>query len=119
MTRFKILYLAYGKVLSLSIAMIVGVLLPQIHVMAFLVRYLLMVMLFFAFLDLRIQLKNFGPGVWRVLLANIVIAFLTYGVISLFNHDLAVAGFLTGISPTATASPVLISFIGGQVPFVV
>jgi BASS family bile acid:Na+ symporter len=117
-SQLKRLYDAYGKVFALIIAMALGVLLPQIQVLSFLIRYLLMVMLFFAFLDMHIQFKTFRQGVWRVLLANLAVAFLGYGVLSLFDHNLALSAFLTGIAPTATASPVLISFVGGEVPFV-
>ena len=110
---------AYGKVLALIVAMICGVLLPQLHVLSFLVRYLLMIMLFLSFLDLQIQPSTFRQGVWRVLVANLAVAFLAYALLSFFDHKLALTGFLTGIAPTATASPVLVGFVGGQVPFVV
>lgn len=118
-SQFKELYIAYGKVFALIATMTLGVLLPQLHALSFLVRYLLMIMLFLAFLDLQIDFKTFRQGAWRVLLANLAIAFLTYGILSFFDHDLALTGFLTGIAPTATASPVLVSFVGGQVPFVI
>ncbi len=110
---------AYGKVLALVVTMILGVLLPQLHVLSFLVRYLLMIMLFLSFLDLQIQFSTFRQGVWRVLLANLVVAFASYAVLWFFDHDLALTAFLTGIAPTATASPVLVSLVGGQVPFMV
>ncbi len=117
--NFKELYAAYGKVFALVITMILGVLLPQFHVLSFLVRYLLMVMLFLAFLDLKIEFSTFRQGVWRVLVGNLAVAFASYGMLSFFDHDLALTAFLTGIAPTATASPVLVSLVGGQVPFVV
>jgi len=98
-------------------AMICGVLLPQLHLLSFLVRYLLMTMLFLSFLDLQIQPGAFRQGVWRVLAANLTVAFLAYALLSFFDHSLALTGFLTGIAPTATASPVLVGFVGGQVPF--
>lgn len=117
--QFRKFYNAYGKVFALIVTMILGILLPQFHVFSFLVRYLLMIMLFLSFLDLQIQLSTFRQGVWRILVANLMVAFLAYVLFSLFEHDLALTAFLTGIAPTATASPVLISFVGGQVPFVV
>jgi len=117
--NLKKLYAAYGRVFALIVTMTLGVLLPQLHVLSFLVRYLLMVMLFLAFLDLQIQFSTFRQGIWRVLLANLAVAFISYAILSFFDHDLALTAFLTGIAPTATASPVLVSFVGGQVPFVV
>jgi hypothetical protein len=41
-----------GKGLSLLLIMLLGDLVPQAHGLTFLIQYLLMVMLFFAFLDL-------------------------------------------------------------------
>lgn len=119
MTIFRHFLGAYGKVLALIATMILGVLLPQLHVLSFLVRYLLMIMLFLSFLDLQIQFSTFRQGVWRVLLANLVVAFASYGALWFFDHNLALTAFLTGIAPTATASPVLVSLVGGQVPFMV
>jgi BASS family bile acid:Na+ symporter len=119
MTIFRHFLGAYGKVLALIATMILGVLLPQLHVLSFLVRYLLMIMLFLSFLDLQIQFSTFRQGVWRVLLANLVVAFASYGILWFFDHNLALTAFLTGIAPTATASPVLVSLVGGQVPFMV
>ncbi len=116
---FRQVFRAYGKVLALIATMILGVLLPQLHVLSFLVRYLLMIMLFLSFLDLRIQPGTLRQGIWRVLIANLAVAFLAYALLSFFDHDLALTGFLTGIAPTATASPVLVGFVGGQVPFMV
>jgi bile acid:Na+ symporter, BASS family len=116
---FRQVFRAYGKVLALIATMILGVLLPQLHVLSFLVRYLLMMMLFLSFLDLRIQPGTLRQGIWRVLIANLAVAFLAYALLSFLDHDLALIAFLTGIAPTATASPVLVGFVGGQVPFMV
>lgn len=116
---FQQFFRAYGKVLALLAAMICGVLLPQLHVLTFLVRYLLMTMLFFSFLDLQIHLSMFRRGVWRVLAANLTVAFLAYVLLSFFDHNLALTAFLAGIAPTATASPVLVGFVGGQVSFMI
>lgn len=119
MPHLRQFFRAYGKVLALIVTMILGVLLPQLYVLSFLVRYLLMIMLFLSFLDLQIQFSTFRQGVWRVLAANLAVAFLAYALLSLFDDNLALTAFLTGVAPTATASPVLVSFVGGQVPFVV
>lgn len=107
-----------GKVFALVITMVLGVFLPQLYVFTFLIRYLLMLMLFFAFVDMQLRLETFRLGIWRILLANLAIAFLSYLLLSYRDPDLAVTAFLTGIAPTATASPVLISMIGRHVPFV-
>ena len=49
----------YGKVIALLLMMVLGVLLPQFHIFSFLIQYLLMAMLFFAFLDMDIHPQSF------------------------------------------------------------
>ena len=108
-----------GKGLSLLITMLVGALVPQAHVFSFLVQYLLMVMLFFAFLDIEFRPESFQKSVLWVLLANVVIAFTCYAVMLPFDLTLALSAFMTAIAPTAIAAPVIISFIGRKVEYVV
>jgi hypothetical protein len=50
--QMKNLLQVYGKVLALLLTMLVGAFLPQFHTFSFLIQYLLMAMLFFAFLDI-------------------------------------------------------------------
>jgi len=80
------------------------------------IQYLLMVMLFFAFLDIEFKLQK---SVLWVLLANVVVAFIAYWVLVPFNLMLALAAFMTAIAPTAIAAPVIISFIQREVEYVV
>ncbi len=105
-----------GKGLSLLFTMLVGALIPQGHVLSDWIQYLLMVMLFFAFLDIEFK---FRKSVLWVLLANVVVAFVVYMVLVPFNLMLALAGFMTAIAPTAIAAPVIISFIQREVEYVV
>ena len=105
-----------GKGLSLLFTMLVGALIPQGHVFSDWIQYLLMVMLFFAFLDIEFK---FQKSVLWVLLANVAVAFIVYVVLAPFNLMLALAGFMTAIAPTAIAAPVIISFIQREVEYVV
>jgi len=105
-----------GKGLSLLLTMLVGALVPQGHVFSDWIQYLLMVMLFFAFLDIEFK---FQKSVLWVLLANVAVAFVVYFVLAPFNLMLALAGFMTAIAPTAIAAPVIISFIQREVEYVV
>ena len=108
-----------GKGLSLLLTMLLGALVPQAHVFSFLIQYLLMVMLFFAFLDIQFKLQSFQKSVLWVLLANVLVAFVCYAVIVQFDLTLALAAFMTAIAPTAIAAPVIISFIQREVEYVV
>jgi BASS family bile acid:Na+ symporter len=105
-----------GKGLSLLFTMLVGALIPQGHVFSDWIQYLLMVMLFFAFLDIEFR---FHKSVMWVLLANVMVAFVVYMVLAPFNLILALAAFMTAIAPTAIAAPVIISFIQREVEYVV
>lgn len=110
---------SYGKVLGLLLMIVLGVVFPQFHALSSYIQYLLMIMLFFAFLDIDIQPGSFHKGVICVVLANISVAFLAYGILRPFDLNLALAAFITGIAPTAIAAPVIISFLQGQVEYVV
>lgn len=105
-----------GKGLSLLFTMLVGAFAPQAHTFSFLIQYLLMVMLFFSFLDIEFK---FQKSVLWVLLTNVAVAFAAYMMLVPFNLTLALAAFMTAIAPTAIAAPVIISFIGREVEYVV
>ena len=108
-----------GKGLSLLLTMLVGAFVPQAHTLSFLIQYLLMVMLFFAFLDIEFKPQSFQKSVLWVLIANVVVAFVVYALLAPFNLTLALAAFMTAIAPTAIAAPVIISFIQREVEYVV
>jgi BASS family bile acid:Na+ symporter len=109
----------YGKVLALMLMMVLGVLLPQFHTLSFLVQYLLMVMLFFAFLGIEFKPQSFQIGGLWILAANVTIAFIGFWLLSFIDLNLALAAFMTGIAPTAIAAPVIVSFIEGKVEYAV
>src|SRR5215211_699442 len=118
-SNLKSLWDSYGKVLRQLLMIVLGVLFPQFHSLAAYIQYLLMLMLFFAFLDIDIQPQSFQKGVVWVVAANIIVAFTAYGILRPFDLNLALAAFVTGIAPTAIATPVIISFLHGQVEFAV
>jgi BASS family bile acid:Na+ symporter len=99
--------------------MLCGALLPQFHTWSFLIQYLLMGMLFFAFLDIEFKPQAIHKSVLWVLLANVVVAFLSYAALVSSDLELALAAFMTAIAPTAIAAPVIISFIRGEIEYVV
>jgi bile acid:Na+ symporter, BASS family len=119
MAQIKSLLDSYGKVLGLLMMMVLGILFPQLSALSFLIQYLLMAMLFFAFLDIEIQPRSFQRRILWVLLANILVAFAAYWLIRPFDFNLALTAFITGIAPTATAAPVIIGFLQGEVEYVV
>jgi predicted Na+-dependent transporter len=108
-----------GKGLSLLLTMAVGMLFPQAHVFSPAIQSLLMVMLFFAFLDIEFKPQSFRKSALWILVANLTIAFASYAILAPFNLTLALAAFMTGIAPTGIAAPVIIGFIQGAVEYVV
>ena len=108
-----------GKGLSLLFIMLLGGLFPRAHAVSFLIQYLLMIMLFFAFLDIEFKPQMFQKSVLWVLLANVTLAFISYAILRSFGVTFALAGFMTAIAPTAIAAPVVISFIEREVEYVV
>jgi bile acid:Na+ symporter, BASS family len=109
----------YNKVFGLLLAMLLGALFPQFHNLSFLIQYLLMGMLFFAFLDIQFKPGTFQKSVLWVLLANVALAFISYAVLASFDITLALTSFMTAIAPTAIAAPVIIGFIKGEIEYVV
>jgi len=99
--------------------LLLGAMLPQLHVFSPLIQYLLMVMLFFSFLDIKFSPTTFQKSIFGVLLANIAIAFIVYIVLLQFNRPLALAAFMTACAPTAIAAPVITGFVKGKVEYVV
>ena len=118
-SKFKSFWKSYNKVLGLLLGIVLGVSFPQFHTLAAYLQVLLMLMLFFSFLDINIQPESFHKGVIWVVLANIAVAFTAYWILRPFDLNLALAAFITGIAPTAIAAPVIIGFIQGQVEYVV
>jgi BASS family bile acid:Na+ symporter len=109
----------YGKVFGLLVTMAVGALFPQVHTLSFLVQYLLMGMLFFAFLDIEFKPETFQKSVIWILIANVAVAFASYMALASFDMLLALTAFMTAIAPTAIAAPVIIGFIQGKIEYVV
>jgi BASS family bile acid:Na+ symporter len=119
MPKIRSFLTTQGKELSLLFTMFLGGLFPQAHTFSFLIQYLLMIMLFFAFLDIEFRPQTFQKSVLWVLLANVALAFISHALLASFGVTLALVGFMTAIAPTAIAALVIISFIEREVEYVV
>ena len=108
-----------GKGLALLLTMMLGALLPRAHLFSILIQYFLMIMLFFAFLDIEFKPQRLRTSVIWVLIANAAVAFGVYMVLVPFDRTLALSAFMTAIAPTAIAAPVIIGFIQREVEYVV
>ena len=102
----------------LLIAIALGVLLPYGHEYVFLIRYFLMVLLFFSFLDISTNKEVIKQSHFVILGTIIFTPLLLFYLINQFNHTLAQTVFITAIAPTAIAAPVIISLKKGKVEYV-
>lgn len=98
--------------------MVFGVFFPYGHKYTYLIRYFLMLMLFFSFLDVKIN-KNIVRKSHFVILGTIVsVSVVVFFLLKPFNQILAETAFVTAIAPTAIAAPVIISLKKEKVEYV-
>ena len=109
----------YGRTAAIIGALILGMIFPQAHCFDFLIPYLIIIMLFLSFIDISLSFRSFRASTFILLAANILIAFLGYFLLLPINRNLALVAFITGITPTATACPVIIGFLRGRVDYAV
>ncbi|MGH7943478.1 MAG: bile acid:sodium symporter family protein [Opitutaceae bacterium] len=112
--------IGFARTAAILTAITLGALVPQAHVVAGAIRWLVMSMLFIVFLQARFSRGSVHQRHFVLVLANITLGFAGWAVGWLIGgRDIALAAFFCGITPTATAAPVIISFLRGRVEFVV
>lgn len=118
-TGFREAVRVYGRTVAVFLAIGAGIIVQSAHTLSFLIPYLIGSMLFFSFIDLEIGPQSFRSGVWKILLANLVIAYSAFFLLLRVDEDLALVAFLTGVTPTAAAAPAVVGFLGGRVEYAV
>ena len=106
------------KTILLLFTISTGILFPYGHEYTFLIRYFLMVMLFFSFLDVKVNSDIITKKHFVILSTIIVAASIIFLLIKPFSIDLAQTAFITAIAPTAIAAPVITSLKRKKVEFV-
>lgn len=108
------------RTLALVGALVVGILVPQAHVAVWLVRWLIVGMLFVVFLQTRFSRQSVQRSHGLLLAANFAMGAAGWALgWAAGGRDLALAGFFAGITPTATAAAVITGFLGGRIDYVV
>ncbi len=108
------------RTLALVLSFVLGACVPQAHVLSWLIRWLIMGMLFVVFLRTRLSRDALHRSHLWLFAANLAMSFAGYGLgWVLGGREVALAIFFAGIAPTATAAPVVTSFLRGQVDYVV
>lgn len=108
----------YVKNFILLISIVIGTLLPYGHEYVFLIRYFLMIMLYFSFLDININPDIIHRKHFFILLTIIFSSLFLFFLIRPLSIRLAEAAFITAFAPTAIAAPVIISLKKKKVEFV-
>ena len=112
--------IGFARTAAILAAIILGALIPQGHVMAWAIRWFVMAMLFIVFLQTRLSRSALTPSHVLLLAANIGLGFAGFGLGWLAGgKEVGLAAFFCGITPTAIAAPVIISFLRGRVEYVV
>ena len=109
---------ALSQPAKIIIPLFIGLCCPWMAKAEFMVRWLLVVMLLNACLGIKFSGLKVRLYHWYLLAANLVIGVLAWLIACYFcggNTEVAKAVFFTAISPTATAAPVVIAFLGGNV----
>ena len=107
------------KTLLLLTAIFAGVLFPFNHAYAYLIKYLLMVMLFFSFLQMEIKREDFKSSHLTILIINVLVPIIIYFILRPLNLELAQIIFITAIAPTAIATPVIVKLLKGRMEYTV
>jgi BASS family bile acid:Na+ symporter len=108
------------RTIALVAGMVLGALLPQAHVASSAIRWLVMGMLFLVFLQTRLSRQAVHRSHAILLLVNLAMGFAAWGSGWLVGgREVALAAFFAGITPTAAAAPVVMSFLRGRVEYVI
>lgn len=107
------------KTLLLIATISIGVIFPFAHSYSFIIKYLLMIMLFFSFLKMDVKKQHLTKSHLHILAINIVVPLIAYFLIKPFNLSLAQVVFITAIAPTAIASPIIINLLNKNIEFTV
>lgn len=99
---------------------IVGYCLPGLHLFEGMIRWLIVTMLFITFLKVRFDRLRVRWQHIALIAANLAIALSAWQILVRAGYPLlGVMAFFVGITPTATAAPVIMGFLKGNVEFMV
>ena len=108
------------RVLGLVGAFTAGSLLPQLSDFSWLIRFGLIFMLFSVYLRMEPSFRMFHPSQFLAVLFNILLACGAWLGLTAAGHPvLGTVAFFIAITPTATAAPVIVSMIGGNITYAV
>ena len=105
---------------ALPIAMIAGFVAHELATsVAFLTPYLLFAMLLVSYCKLDIRYMRVTPMYLWMLAVQFVLAWVVYGLVSLYDPIVAQGAFICLFCPTATSAPVVAAMLGGNLSLLV
>jgi BASS family bile acid:Na+ symporter len=108
------------RAVGLLLAFSAGSCLPALHAYSWLVRFGLIYMFFVVLLRIEPSRKMLHRSQFLSVAFNILFAIVLWqGFLSVGQEELACVAFFTAITPTATATAVIVSLIGGNVTYTV
>lgn len=101
-------------------AFVAGYFCPWASALNWMIRWLIVGMMLLVMLQVKISWKSFRLQHLWILAANLAVGMGAWGIFTLLGKpELAMVAFFTGITPTATAAPVIIGLLGERVDFAV
>jgi BASS family bile acid:Na+ symporter len=108
------------KSILIFCVIIMGIFFNKGEEYSYLIKYLLMGMLFFPFLSVSFPTdKSIYLNVIVIFIAMVLLSTVTYFLLIAWNVQIATIAFLIAFTPTATAAPVIISFLHKNVDYVI
>ncbi len=105
------------KTLIILIAISLGLLFPELNSLSWLIRSLVMLMLFFGFLVITFDRSVLSKELFFIVLANLLIPLPVFYLTGVFGKDVSQAAFLVAATPTGVAVPVVIEFLHKKTHF--
>jgi len=96
----------------------VGAIFSDAHVLTAVIRYNLMVMLFFTFITVTFNPNLLRLDHFKVLAANIILPIVVFLLVRIWDVETAMALLVIGLAPTAAGAPVITTFLKGRVDHV-
>ena len=101
-------------------AFALGAIFPKLGEATFVIRYFLIVMLYFIYLPLDVKSLRLHKSQFVLTGINIILGVAAWYLAGLSGDKaLADAAFFAAITPTASAAPVIMKFLGGDVSYMI
>ena len=106
-----------SRTLCLFGAFILGFLFSELGEFSFLIQYIVIFVLFLAYLTMPLEGNPLTRIHFYILGINLLLGFVPFFVLRPWSSELALSAFMVGITPTAIAAPVIMALIKRNVAF--